>query len=156
VPPACSTCGTDADIDAVMIRTARRPIPRGKISRADALVFGLVRFQRSGARAGGAQLCRGREHRYCHRRRRRHWRGAGRRAKPHGRVAAGYGKVDIRSRLRLTLLETGPRILSAFPEAVSASATSQLRMLGVDVRTGVKVPMPGDISSTVASISQPR
>jgi protoheme IX farnesyltransferase len=32
----------DADIDAVMTRTARRPIPRGKISRADALVFGLI------------------------------------------------------------------------------------------------------------------
>ena len=32
----------DADIDAVMTRTARRPIPRGKISRPDALVFGLV------------------------------------------------------------------------------------------------------------------
>jgi protoheme IX farnesyltransferase len=32
----------DADIDAVMARTARRPIPRGEISRAEALVFGLV------------------------------------------------------------------------------------------------------------------
>src|SRR6185295_3475301 len=32
----------DADIDAVMTRTARRPIPRGKISRAEALVFGLL------------------------------------------------------------------------------------------------------------------
>jgi protoheme IX farnesyltransferase len=32
----------DADIDAVMTRTARRPIPRGKISRAEALVFGLI------------------------------------------------------------------------------------------------------------------
>jgi heme o synthase len=32
----------DADIDAVMTRTARRPIPRGEISRAEALVFGLV------------------------------------------------------------------------------------------------------------------
>src|SRR4029077_12642167 len=31
-----------ADIDAVMARTARRPIPRGKISRAEALAFGLV------------------------------------------------------------------------------------------------------------------
>jgi heme o synthase len=31
----------DADIDAVMTRTARRPIPRGTISRAEALVFGL-------------------------------------------------------------------------------------------------------------------
>src|ERR1700754_387267 len=32
----------DADIDAVMTRTAMRPIPRGKISRPEALVFGLV------------------------------------------------------------------------------------------------------------------
>jgi heme o synthase len=32
----------DADIDALMTRTARRPIPRGAISRAEALVFGLV------------------------------------------------------------------------------------------------------------------
>ena len=32
----------DADIDAVMTRTARRPIPRGKISRAEALAFGLA------------------------------------------------------------------------------------------------------------------
>jgi protoheme IX farnesyltransferase len=32
----------DADIDAVMTRTARRPIPLGKISRTEALSFGLV------------------------------------------------------------------------------------------------------------------
>src|SRR4051812_19207701 len=32
----------DADIDAIMTRTAMRPIPRGKISRFEALVFGLV------------------------------------------------------------------------------------------------------------------
>src|SRR6266508_4069904 len=32
----------DADIDAVMTRTARRPIPRGAVSRAEALAFGLV------------------------------------------------------------------------------------------------------------------
>ena len=32
----------DADIDAVMTRTARRPIPRGKVSRGEALVFGLA------------------------------------------------------------------------------------------------------------------
>ena len=31
----------DADIDAVMTRTARRPIPRGRISRRGALAFGL-------------------------------------------------------------------------------------------------------------------
>jgi hypothetical protein len=32
----------DADIDAVMTRTAMRPIPRGNISRFEALAFGLV------------------------------------------------------------------------------------------------------------------
>jgi protoheme IX farnesyltransferase len=32
----------DADIDAVMTRTAERPIPRGTISRREALAFGLV------------------------------------------------------------------------------------------------------------------
>jgi protoheme IX farnesyltransferase len=32
----------DADIDAVMARTAMRPIPRGKVSRTEALVFGLA------------------------------------------------------------------------------------------------------------------
>jgi protoheme IX farnesyltransferase len=32
----------DADIDAVMSRTARRPIPSGRVSRAEALAFGLV------------------------------------------------------------------------------------------------------------------
>jgi protoheme IX farnesyltransferase len=32
----------DADIDAVMTRTAERPIPRGTISRGEALAFGLV------------------------------------------------------------------------------------------------------------------
>jgi NADH:ubiquinone reductase (H+-translocating) len=54
-------------------------------------------------------------------------------------LAAGYGEADIRQRLRLTLLESAPRILNAFPKAVSTSATSQLRALGVHVRTGVRV-----------------
>jgi heme o synthase len=32
----------DADIDAVMARTAMRPIPRGKVSKIEAIVFGFV------------------------------------------------------------------------------------------------------------------
>jgi heme o synthase len=32
----------EADIDAVMTRTARRPIPRGAVSRPEALAFGLI------------------------------------------------------------------------------------------------------------------
>ena len=54
-------------------------------------------------------------------------------------LAAGYGKPDLRRRLRVTLLESGPRILNAFPERVSVSAAAQLKALGVDVRAGVKV-----------------
>src|SRR6476660_10423209 len=33
---------SDADIDAVMARTAMRPIPSGRVSRSEALVFGLL------------------------------------------------------------------------------------------------------------------
>lgn len=36
--------------------------------------------------------------------------------------------------LRMTLIETGPRILPAFPERVSTEARAQLEKLGVDVR----------------------
>jgi protoheme IX farnesyltransferase len=32
----------DADIDALMARTAMRPIPSGRVSRAEALIFGLM------------------------------------------------------------------------------------------------------------------
>src|SRR5882762_437773 len=32
----------DADVDALMSRTASRPIPRGRVSGAEALAFGLV------------------------------------------------------------------------------------------------------------------
>src|SRR5213595_3208155 len=32
----------DADIDALMARTATRPIPSGRVSRSEALVFGLI------------------------------------------------------------------------------------------------------------------
>jgi NADH dehydrogenase len=54
-------------------------------------------------------------------------------------LASGYGEGDIRHRLRVTLLEAGPRILGAFPEKVSISVETKLREIGVDVRTGVKV-----------------
>src|SRR3546814_11499956 len=36
-------------------------------------------------------------------------------------LAAGYGIEDVRGRLHLTLLESGPRLLCAFPEPRSAS-----------------------------------
>ena len=43
------------------------------------------------------------------------------------------------TRARIRLIEAGPRILAAFPESLSASATRQLQRLGVEVSTGVAV-----------------
>jgi NADH dehydrogenase len=54
-------------------------------------------------------------------------------------VAASYGDPGIRSRLNLTLYESAPRILAAFPPAVSASSEAQLRHIGFTVRTGTRV-----------------
>lgn len=54
-------------------------------------------------------------------------------------LAAGYGLPGLRQRLRVTLIEAGPRILSALPEKVSDPATALLRRLGVEVLTGAAV-----------------
>jgi len=40
---------------------------------------------------------------------------------------------------RVMLLEAGPRVLSSFPESLSAKARKQLEKLGVEVRTGTPV-----------------
>lgn len=54
-------------------------------------------------------------------------------------LASSYGDHTARKRLRLTLMEGASRILGAFPEEISTSATDQLRALGVEVRTNVNV-----------------
>ncbi|ESQ74183.1 NAD(P)/FAD-dependent oxidoreductase [Asticcacaulis sp. AC402] len=51
-----------------------------------------------------------------------------------------YGlEVFDRSRLDVTLLEAGPRILPALPERLSDAAKAELEALGVKVRTGTAV-----------------
>ncbi|HEY4806035.1 MAG TPA: NAD(P)/FAD-dependent oxidoreductase [Paraburkholderia sp.] len=54
-------------------------------------------------------------------------------------VAASYGDPGIRSRLELTLFESAPRVLAAFPPAVSESSEALLRHIGFTVRTGTRV-----------------
>lgn len=49
-----------------------------------------------------------------------------------------FRRVDPR-KARVLLLEAGPRVLAGFPESLSEKARTQLRKLGVDVRTGVPV-----------------
>jgi len=51
-----------------------------------------------------------------------------------------YGlEVFDESRLTVTLIEAGPRILPALPEGLAAAAKSELEALGVRVLTGTKV-----------------
>jgi NADH dehydrogenase len=54
-------------------------------------------------------------------------------------LAAGYGLPNLRKRMRLTLVETTPRILGALPERVSASSQAVLEREGVTVLTNAQV-----------------
>ncbi|AOJ66246.1 pyridine nucleotide-disulfide oxidoreductase [Burkholderia ubonensis] len=54
-------------------------------------------------------------------------------------VAQAYGDTTVRERLRLTLLESGPRILAAFPPRISASAQRRLEQIGFHVLTSTRV-----------------
>jgi NADH dehydrogenase len=49
-----------------------------------------------------------------------------------------FRRIDPRA-ARVLLLEAGPRVLSSFPEALSAKAQRQLERLGVEIRTGMPV-----------------
>ncbi len=49
-----------------------------------------------------------------------------------------FRRIDPRQ-TRVLLLEAGPRVLSTFPESLSAKARRQLEKLGVEVRTGSAV-----------------
>jgi NADH dehydrogenase len=50
-------------------------------------------------------------------------------------LASEFRRIDPRS-ARVLLLEAGPRVLSTFPESLSARARRHLEQLGVEVRTG--------------------
>ena len=53
-------------------------------------------------------------------------------------LRAEFRRIDSRS-ARVLLLEAGARVLSTFPETLSAKARAQLERLGVEVRTGTAV-----------------
>jgi NADH dehydrogenase len=50
-----------------------------------------------------------------------------------------YGASGIAGKVRVTLLESGPHLLAAFPERISIAARSRLEALGVTVITGARV-----------------
>lgn len=54
-------------------------------------------------------------------------------------ASVGYGVPELASRISITLLEAGPRLLAAFPEDISAATRTRLETLGVKVMTGAQV-----------------
>lgn len=54
-------------------------------------------------------------------------------------LASSYGDPTVRERLSLTLLESAPRILAAFPPEISTSAQQQLQNIGFRVLTSTRV-----------------
>jgi NADH dehydrogenase len=62
-----------------------------------------------------------------------------------------YGMRDMtRNRLKITLIEAGPRILPALPERIALSAKQELVKLGVSVRENTKV-MSADEQGFIAN-----
>ena len=57
-------------------------------------------------------------------------------------LASDFRAIDPRE-ARIVLVEAGPRILPSFPAELSAKAESELRRLGVEVRTGSPVTLVG-------------
>ncbi|VVD76818.1 pyridine nucleotide-disulfide oxidoreductase [Pandoraea communis] len=84
-------------------------------------------------------------------------------------LAAGYGDPQICERLKLTLVESGPRVLGAFPPDVSEASQAQLERLGFHVLTDTRVVcadrdgfyrddgqlIPGDLLVWAAGVKAP-
>ena len=54
-------------------------------------------------------------------------------------LAAHYGAAGLRNQVKVTLVESGPQLLSAFPTRVAVAARKRLEKLGITVLTGAQV-----------------
>lgn len=54
-------------------------------------------------------------------------------------IAGVYGAQSLSSRVSITLIEAGPRLLAAFPEDISLATKRRLESLGIKVLTGTGV-----------------
>jgi NADH dehydrogenase len=54
-------------------------------------------------------------------------------------LAAHYGASGLPGQVKVVLVESGPRLLAAFPERISIAARQRLERLGVTIRTGARV-----------------
>ncbi|GBR53142.1 NADH dehydrogenase [Neokomagataea thailandica NBRC 106555] len=65
--------------------------------------------------------------------------------------AVGFGPAVRRELLDAVLIETGPRILPAFPETVSTESAQELEKIGFSVRTGAMVVSADDTGFNLKS-----
>jgi NADH:ubiquinone reductase (H+-translocating) len=54
-------------------------------------------------------------------------------------IAAHYGAAGLRDQVKVTLVESGPQLLSAFPDRLAVAARERLETLGIRVLTGARV-----------------
>ncbi|WP_427145239.1 NAD(P)/FAD-dependent oxidoreductase [Rhizobium pisi] len=54
-------------------------------------------------------------------------------------ASAYYGAAGLRDQVKVTLIESGPNLLGAFPDRVAIAARERLERLGVAVLTGTRV-----------------
>lgn len=54
-------------------------------------------------------------------------------------TSVAYGAHGLSERIAISLIESGPRLLAAFPEDISAATRRRLEALGVHVRTDTRV-----------------
>lgn len=54
-------------------------------------------------------------------------------------ASVSYGARGLAERITITLIESGPRLLAAFPEDISTATRARLETLGVRVLTGTRV-----------------
>ena len=54
-------------------------------------------------------------------------------------IGASYGAADLPERLHVTLLDSGPRLLTGFPEDVADDVTRKLTEIGVSLKFDVRV-----------------
>lgn len=66
-------------------------------------------------------------------------------------LAAGYGDPGLRERLQLTLYDSGPRLLGAFPPAISSASQAVLERLGFRLHLGARVQ---GVTATGLSVRQ--
>ncbi len=64
-------------------------------------------------------------------------------------IGRAYGTQNLRPQLGITLIESGSRLLSSFPETISAAAADQLRQIGVRIYTDTRVVAADDDGFTL-------